>query len=314
MQQTLPPICLIEPLSLIGRELLQLLDERDLTTERIHAVHVGEEEEHQVADIGGEPALVAPLTETDQVPEGHLILIAGDPSPLRRPVLRKIIEERTEQPILDLARTGLIEEPVFSGPPAGKLWPPRAAVASPGATIVAQLAGPLVGLGLEAISAVVEVPASARGREAVEALARNAAARLQGLPADEGPEADLVAFDLTVGTKGRCAEEVALLLPGVETAIAEVRTGVFHGWAVHLGLSFSDRVHPDRILGMWDASDAVDRFDSGLLLSRVVESDRIHTGPLTLSSQGRQVTVTAAADGLRVGGAATALEILPALI
>lgn len=314
MQQTLPPICLIEPLSLIGRELLQLLDEQGFTPERVHALHVGEEDEHQVADIGGEPALVAPLTETEQVPEGHLVLIAGVPSPLRRPILRAVIEERTDQPILDLSGSGLIKEPVFSGPPTGKLWPPRAAVASPGSTIVAQLAGPLVGLGLEAVSAVVEVPASARGREAVEALAQNAAARLQGMPADGGPEDGLVAFDLTAGKVGRSPEEVALLLPGVETAIAEVRTGVFHGWAVHLGLRFSDRVHPDRIIGLWDASDAVDRFESGLFLSRVVETDRIHTGPLTMSSGGRQVTVSAAADGLRVGGAATALEILPALI
>jgi hypothetical protein len=225
-----------------------------------------------------------------------------------------VIEERTDQPILDLAGTGLIKEPVFSGPPTGKLWPPRAAVASPGATVVAQLAGPLVELGLTGLSAVVEVPASARGREAVQALARNAAARLQGVPAEEGEEDPFVSFDLTVGNEERCGEEVALLLPDVETAVAEVRAGVFHGWTVHLGLSFADRVHPDRILGLWDASDTVDRFESGLLLSRVVESNRIHTGPLTLSSGGRQVTVTAAVDGLRVGGAATALEILPALI
>ncbi len=314
MQPTLPPICLIEPLSLVGRELIQLFDERGFTPERVHALHVGEEDEHQVADISGEPALVAPLSETDQVPEGHVILIAGVPSPLRRPVLRTVLEERTDQPILDLAGTGLIEDPILAGPPTGKLWPPRARVASPGSTIVAQLAGPLVELGLRSLSSVIEVPASARGREAVEALARNAAARLQGLPAEEGAEADPVAFDLTIGNSTRCAEEVTLLLPDVETAVAEVRTGVFHGWVVHLGLRFSDRVHPDRILGLWGASDAVDRFESGPLLSRVVESERIHTGPLTLSSGGLQVTVTAAADGLRVGGAATALEILPALI
>lgn len=314
MSHSLPAICLLEPLSLVGRELLQLMEERELQPQRIVSFHLGDDEEHQVAEIGGEPAVVPPLDSPDQVPDGLPIVIAAPPEATRRGVLADLLAERAEQPVLDVARTGLVEDPLLAGAPPGKLWPPRAAVASPGATVVAQLAAPLAELGLEALTAVVEVPASASGREAVEALARQAAARLQGLPAEEDGGGAALAFDIAMAADAATAEEVARLLPGIESAVSDVYTGIFHGWVVHLSLRFESRVHADRILGRWEASGTVQQDGENLRLSGVVESDRIHIGPVRLSGAGRQVVVTAAADGLRVGGAATALEILPALI
>jgi aspartate-semialdehyde dehydrogenase len=315
MSHDLPAICLFEPLSLVGRELLQLMEERKLQPQRVVAFHLGADEEHQVAEIGGEPALVPPLESEDQVPEELPIIVAAPPEPARRQVLADLLGQRAEQPVLDIARTGLVEGPLLAGAPPGKLWPPRAVVASPGATVIARLAAPLAELGLEALAAVVEIPASASGRGAVESLARQAAARLQGLPVEEeGGEAAAMAFDIGMVADPAVSGEVARLLRGIESVVSEMRTGTFHGWVVHLSLRFGARVHRDRILGIWESSGTVQQVGEDLRLSGVMESDCIHIGPLRLSEAGRQAVVTAAADGLRLGGAATALEILPALI
>ncbi len=313
MATTLPPITLLEPLSLLGRELLQVLEERDAAPERLYTYHLQDDEEHQLAEITGEAGLVAPLTDDEALPAGSVVIIAGTPSPSRRAILEQALASDESLAVLDLAGTGLIEAPVLTGPPEGKLWPPRAAVGAPGTVAVAWLAAPLLDLGLEGIWAAVEVPASAGGREAVEALARQAVARLQGEPAaaEQGGPA---AFDVVPAPGRRVQSEIAGLFPGGGTAVTTVLAGVFHGWTVHLGLRFREPVREEIVLARWEASGAVVMEGPALRLSSVVESERLHVGPLELSAGGRQLAVTACADGLRVGGVATALEILPALV
>ncbi len=313
MTRTLPPIILLEPLSLLGRELLQVMEERDLVPDRVRFFHLGESEEHQVAELRGAAELVPPFSG-EELPSGDAVLvIAGTPSPGRREALERVLADDDSIAVLDMAGTGLIDGPVLAGPPATKLWPPRVTVASPGAATVYGLAAPLLDEGLEGVWAAVEVPASARGREGVEAMARRATARLQGIP-PAGEDGPAEAFDLAPAEDGRSAAEIAALLPDVASSTAEVLVGVFHGWTVHVGLRFSNPVTAGRILARWDAAGTITRDGAALRLSAVVESDTIHTGPLALSADGRQLAVTACADGLRVGGATTALEILPALV
>ena len=314
MSHDLPAICLLEPTSLLGRELLQVMEERRMQPRTVLGFHLGAGEEQQVAEILGEPALVGPLEEPEQVPEGSVLLIAGKPSEARRSVLQALLAGRPHQPVLDLVGTGLVEGPVLAGAPGEPLRPPRAVVASPGAAVIAGLVRPLLGLGVESVWAVAEVPASASGAGAVEALAGQAAARLQGLPPEEAPGAPVLAFDLVPGEPGRTAAHAQALLPGVEIAACEVRAGTFHGWIVHLGLRFAGPVPPGRLLELWTEAGTVSHDGDRFRLSGVVESEQIHVGPLAVSEPGRQVVVTAAADGLRVGGAATALEILDTLI
>jgi len=313
MSRTLPPITLLEPLSLAGREFLQVMEERDAVPERLRFFHLGEAEEHQVAELAGSAELVPPFSGETPLPPGGVVLIAAPPSPARRQTLADALAADESLAVLDMAGTGLAGGPVLAGPPEAKLWPPRAAVASPGAAIVHALAAPLLDLGLEGVWAAVEVPASARGREGVETMAQQAAARLQGLPPaeDGGPAA---AFDLAPAAEGRSAAEIAALLPDVPVAATETLAGVFHGWTVHVGLRFGRSVPAEAILGRWEASGAITADGPSLRLTSVVESDTVHVGPLALSADGRQAAVTACADGLRIGGAVTALEILPALV
>ena len=314
MSQNLPAICLLEPLSLLGRELLQVMDERDARPERVLGFHLSRENEQQVAEILGEPALVAPLTAVEQVPEETPLVIAGPVSEGRRPVLQALLAQRPNQPVLDLAGAGLVQGPVLAGPPEESIRPPQVVLASPGAAAVSGLVRPLRELGVQAISAVVEVPASAWGREAVESLARRASARLQGLPAEEASGADSApAFDVVPNPEGRTAADLRQLLPGVEIAALEVRVGVFHGWIVHLGLGFAEPVHPERLGELWKTTGHIDLAGPEFRLSATVESDRIHVGPFAVSEGGGQVVVTAAVDGLRLAAAA-ALEILPVLV
>lgn len=314
MSRNLPAICLLEPLSLLGRELLQLMEERGPRPERVLEFHLGRDDDQQVAEILGEPALVQPLTAGEQVPEEAPLVIAGPVSEERRPVLRALLAQRPTQPVLDLAGTGLVRGPVLTGPPEAPIQPPQVVLASPGAAAVAGLVRPLREFGVRSISAVVEVPASARGREAVESLARRAAARLQGLPPEEAPGTDSApAFDLVPNGEGRTAADLRQLLPGVEIAAFEVRVGMFHGWTVHLGLRLAEPVHPERLGELWKTTGNIVLDGPEFRLSGTVESDRIHVGPLAVSEAGGQVAVTAAVDGLRLAAAA-ALEILPVLV
>ena len=311
MSPTLPPIVLLEPQSLLGRELLQLMEERDLRPERLVCRHLGGEPEHRVTEILGSAEVVPPLGE-GALPAGSVVVIAAPPEGEVRERLESALAADPTLPVLDIAGTGLVEGPVLAGAPAVRPDPPRAVVASPGAAVAYRLARPLREFGIEAVWVAVAVPASAEGMEAVEALARHARGRLQGAGGE--PKGAWAAFDLLTGWSGRTGRELAALLPGTAVAAVEARAGTFHGWAVHVGVRFGAAVDGSAVREAWESVEGLELAGEPLRLTAVTESDAVHVATPVLSADGRTLAVTALADGLRVGGAATALEILPALV
>ena len=312
MDRTLPPICLLDPLSLVGRELLRLLERRRA---RVAYRHTLAGDEHQVAELGGQAELVPPLGEPEDVPGDAVLVLTAEPAPGRREILEELLEQRPGLPVLDLSPTAVLTGPtVAAGPLPAPPDPPRVRVASPVAAALHHLSGPLRELGLAGLTAVVEVPASASGTEWIERLAGQAAARLAGRPPEPLPDGTVLAFNLVTGTDPALAAEVAQLLPGVPAAVTVARPGTFHGWAVHLGAAFSRPVDTGSVVAAWRASGRIEVVSGRLELGAATERDEVLVSPPSLSADGRFLVTVAALDGLRVGCAATALEILPTLL
>jgi len=310
MRRRLPPIHLLDPLTLTGRELLDLL--RDAGA-RASFAHTREEDEHQIAELAGRAELVPPLADPDDVPGDAVVVVTAEPAPDRREALEALLAGRPQQRVLDLAPRPVVPgATVAATAPPRRPEPPRLRVASPGAAGLHHLLEPLEPLGLEAATAVVERPASAAGMEGVERLAGQAAARLQGRPPDPLPDGAVLAFNLLAETDPDLADEVGQLLPRTPVAVTAARSGAFHGWAIHLGLAFAAATRPDAVAEAWRGSGRIEVVRGPLALDRATERDRVLATVPEVA--GRHAVTVAVLDGLRVGGAATALEILPALL
>ena len=100
------------------------------------------------------------------------------------------------------------------------------------------------------------------------------------------------------------------MVPNVPLAVTRSLSGVFHGHLAHLGLVFADRVDPDDVRDALSQTEGIEIADLPVSLDGVADRDFAIITPPVMSPDGRQLAVTAMADGLRVGGALTAIDIL----
>jgi aspartate-semialdehyde dehydrogenase len=91
-------------------------------------------------------------------------------------------------------------------------------------------------------------------------------------------------------------------------------TGCFHGHVAQLALFFEDAVEEHEVLEALREDERIAEPDQEISLEACTGGSLVALSMPRLSNDGRLLAVTAMVDGLRVGGAATALEVLRSLL
>ncbi len=307
-------LLILDPLTLAGREFLNSGDLLDRLGLEFDFRHTAVDDEHQIAEISRGPALVPPLDSVDEL-EGHdAILVASDCQGSRHDHLIEFLDRNPNALVIDLARlAGLMDR---TTPATGREAPEsrHIRVAHPALVVTSRLVDVLVHFGdLRGTLAIVD-PVSVYGREAVELLAGQSSRRLQGGPADELIYGHVRAFNVVAIDGFDLQEEAAQVMPSVPLAVTHSLSGVFHGHLAHLGLTFADPVDPGDVRDALLQIEGIEISDLPVSLNAAADRDFAIITPPVMSPDGRQLAVTVMADGLRIGGALTAIDILEDLL
>jgi aspartate-semialdehyde dehydrogenase len=157
-------------------------------------------------------------------------------------------------------------------------------------------------------------PVSSLGGESIELLARQAGHRLQGAPVEEKIDGAVLAFSTLAGVDEYLWEEASAALPDLDVSVTRCISGCFHGHVAHVGLKFDGSPAENEV---WEALEADPKLvihDPPLSLDSIPDTDYVSLTPPRLSRTQQHLAVTLMVDGLRIGGAITALEILSSLL
>lgn len=307
-------ILILDPLTLRGRELLISSDRLEVLVSEWDFRHTDLDEEHQIADMIQGPALVPPLEGSEDFNGADVIVVASDGWSSRHEHLLAHLDDNPETILLDL--TGFENLRDRTTPSVGEVGPDsrQLRVAHPALFGTSRIVEVLSHLGALGGSLAVVDPASAYGREAVEILARQAAQRVQGAPVEDRVHGHILAFNSVAVESDDLQEDAALVLPGLPLALSRCLSSTFHGHLAHLGLSFESRVEPSAVRDVLEQAEGIEIDSLPLSLDSVPDRDEVIVTPPTMSPDGTQLALTMMTDGLRVGGALTAVEILEGLI
>jgi len=305
---------ILDPLTLRGRELLLCSDQLDGIVGEWDFRHTDLDEEHQIADMIQGPALVPPLEGLDDFEGADVIVIASDGWSSRHEHLLTYLDNNPETILLDL--TGFENLRDRTTPSTGDVGPEsrQLRVAHPALFATSRVVEVLSHLGAVSGSLAVVDPASAYGREAVEILARQATQRVQGAKIEDRVHGHILAFNSIALESDALQDDASLILPDLPLAVTRTLSSSFHGHLAHLGLSFERRVEPDDVRDVLAQAEGIEIESPPISLDSVPDRNHVVVTPPTLSPDGSQLALTMMADGLRIGGALTAVEILEALI
>ncbi len=307
-------ILVLDPLTLVGREFLRNHERLGALVSDLEFRHTALDDEHQIADFALGPALVPPLSDPEELTGFDAVVVASDGVSSRHDHLLVFLDDQPDAAVVDLSRLGCLDDrtrPSIGGPPtdARQLRVAHPALVATAAVI--EVLAPFGGLhgSLAAID-----PVSAFGREAVELLARQAGHRIQGAPVEERIDGHVLAFNLVAIESDELQREASLLLQNVSLAVTRCLSGCFHGHIAHLGVGFSQKLEASDIGEALSQAETITVQDLPLSLDSTIDSDQVvATAPL-VSSDGSEMAITLMADGLRIGGALTAIDVLESLV
>jgi len=308
-------LLIIDPLTLLGREILQTIEREPALSGEIGYLHTTADEEHQIAELGGKPALVPPLTGANDLAGCSAVLVASESEGPRLEHLVSFIESDAATPIVVAGRPGSMRDlTVPVAEPAASPSDYHVRVAHPALVATSILAGAL--RDLEPVSATVAAvdPVSSMGGKAIESLARQAAQRLSGGQVEELIDDHLLAFNLIAVEDDDLNEDASVVLPGMDMSVTRSLAGRFHAHVAHIGLGFQHPVEDPDLRDALLADPRVLICDTPFTADSVTDSDNVTVYSPRLSRNRRQLAVTAMVDGIRIGGAITALEILRSIL
>jgi len=307
-------ILVLDPLTLMGKELLASRERLDALAGSVEFRHTAEDDEHQIAEFGGEPALVPPLTSEDNLEDFEAIVVTSDLYMPRHELLLAHLDNHPDAAFVDTTRMASLRDrslPSLGAPGAESR---QLRVAHPALVATSAVVEVLTHLGRLAGSLAAVDPVSEKGREAIECLAQQARQRGQGAAVKELIDDHVLAFNLVAVESDELQEDATRLLPDIPLAVSRSVAGFFHGHLANLGLSFDAPVKLEAVNEALSLATGIERASLPLSLDTIPDHDRVVVTPPSLSSDGRQLALTAMADGLRIGGAITAMDILEMLI
>ena len=308
-------ILITDPLTLIGREFLRCLEDAPDLAVEVDYRHTSTDDEHQIAELGAKPGLVPPLDDPAEIAGLGVVVVTSDTETERTGHLEDLLIRHPEVTLVDVSRLPRLAE--LTIPAIGETvgttdrWHLR--VAHPSLVAAAKI---LIALRpLEPIRGSVAAvdPVSAFGRGALESLANQAGHRMQGGSPDESIGGHVLAFNQVAVDADALNEEAADLIPGIPLAVTRTLSGCFHGHLAHIAIELAEPVDDPELRDAFDTADDIVIGEPPISLEVVPDRDHVLLAPPQLSPDRRIVSMTAMMDGLRLGGALTAVEILRAM-
>ena len=239
----------VDPDTLVGRDVKAVLRERGFPAAHTHLFHTGDPSAGLLTDDEGEAAYVSPL-EPDGLSGCHVAFLCGPPESTAR-----FLAGRTADGCLAIDLSGQRSAGAFVDALRGALPAPLPSgdllvLREPAASVLADAVAALEPLSaVAAVTAAIDRPASDLGKDALDELFQQAIAiaSFRSVPKDRlgaqsafnvFPPADADAFDARVAADVR-----ALLGRDLPLAVLSARTGVFHGTTLRVALRF-DGVAP----------------------------------------------------------------------
>ena len=303
-------ILVLDPLTLIGREFLGCTDRLEELVGEFDFRHTDLDEEHQIAEIAAGPALVPPLENSDELDGFDAIVVASDGVSSRHDHLRSFLDDHPETLLVDLSRLKCLDGIAVPSIGASDPMERRLRVAHPTLVAAAKICEVLTHFGrLSGTLAAID-PVSTFGREGVDLLVDQARRRIQGGAVDERILGHILAFNAVAVDPDELQREASLLLPEISLAVTHGLCGNFHGHLGCIGLGFSRSVEPGEISEALSQADGIEITSFPVSLDTVPDNDWVLVTAPVISPDGTQLAITTMADGLRVGGALTAIDIL----
>ena len=305
-------ILIVDPLTLMGRELTRCIEETPDLAVEVDYRHTAEDDEHQIAELGAEPALVPPLDDAGDTGNAGIVVIASDTETERTRHLEDLLTRHPDLTVVDVGRVpGLFE---LTAPALGNRMPPpetrHLRVAHPALAATAAVLDATRFLSPVRGSVAAVEPVSVFGRDALETLVHQAGRRLQGGDPDHDIGGHVLAFNQVAVESEGLTVEAAELLPEVSLAVTRISTGCFHGHVAHLNLEFAAEIEEPDLREALESTGRLLLADPPLALDMVTDRDQVLLTQPQISTDRRLVAFTTMVDGLRLGGAVTAVEIL----
>jgi len=305
-------ILIVDPLTLIGRELARCIEATPDLAFEIDYRHTSADDEHQVTELGAAPALVPPLEDSDDTGGAGIILVTSDTETERTGLLEDLMIRHPEITVIDLSRMPKLMD--LTSPAVGSttLKPERChlRVAHPALAATTAVLNALRPLGPVRGSVAAVDPVSIFGRDALEILVHQAGRRMQGGTPDHAIDGHMLAFNQIAVDSDALTEEAAELIRDVPLAVTRTLAGNFHGHMAHLSIELADPVDDPDLRDAFEAASQVVLGEAPISLDLVPDRDHVLLTQPQISPDRRMVAMTALVDGLRIGGALTAAEIL----
>jgi aspartate-semialdehyde dehydrogenase len=307
---------LVEPTTLLGRDVKAVLKERGFPAARIHLFHQTPQPGGILTADDDEVAFVAPLTP-DALETCTIAFLCGSAADTQR-----FLATRTDSClVIDLSgarREGPPAAPSEDGAPRALPAGNVLAAPHPVAYVLAEAIAVVDALAPVAeATAAIDRPASELGKAALDELFEQAVALAAFRPVPKEQLGTQGAFNAWVPAdaelyEGRVAADVSALLGRpLPLGILSARAGVFHGHLLRLELRLAAEAPTSAALlaAFRGRSDAFEVVDPENLSGPVESAARDETLVLRLDSSGRRVRLTLASDHLRRGGAILAVRL-----
>ena len=305
-------ILIVDPLTLIGRELARCIENTPDLAFEIDYRHTAADDEQQITELGAEPALVPPLTDPDDTGGASIIVVTSEAETDRTGVLEDLMIRHPEVTVVDVSRLPRLMDLTAPAIGISALTAERnhLRVAHPALAATAAVLGALGPLDpVRGCVAAVD-PVSVFGREAIEVLVHQAGRRMQGGVPEHDIDGHTLAFNQVAVDSDALTEEAAELFRQFPLAVTRTLAGNFHGHLAHLAIELAEPVDDPDLRDAFESAPSVVLGETPISLDLVPDRDHVLLTQPQISPDRRMVAMTAMVDGLRIGGALTAVDIL----
>lgn len=307
-------VALIEPTSLLGRDVRAVLEEKSFPIAKLHLLHAGVQKEGRLTRDDDEALYVAPLT-VDSLELCQIAFLCGGSERTA-----SFLSSRTDSClVIDLSglRTGGPFVVPSDDPavvlPSGNLYLTPDSISY----VVADIVKRLEALErVEGVTVAVDRPVSELGREALDELFAQSIALAAFRPVPKDVLKTQAAFNLfhppdSEAFEARVVEDFNRLMKrSLPVAVLSARAGVFHGNHMRIEIRFAaDAPSRDELRRVLFEGPEYADVDSEDLSGPVESAGRDETLVLRVGSKDRSAFIAVASDPLRQPGALLALRI-----
>ncbi len=310
-------LTILDPTSLLGREIIERLA-RVSPGVRPRLFHTNAEPEHLIAQVGGEPALVAPLADLDELAGSAIVLLTAPPA--AEAASERLLAWLRAHPrvaLVDCTQPGIAGSAarcvVNSAPPV-RPSPPWYHLPDPALAAPIRLLAALAPLAPEAAHITVLCPAAGFGADALDELAAQGAGRLSGHPESKARHLPgVLAFDLIPAPGERSAlleAQLVEIFPHLDATVSAIDAGIFHGHLATVLASCASGCTLERARALVRSAPGMrlPRRNEVTTVAGAVKQGGIVCGDVRV--HGRSVSAWVCADGLRVGGAEAVVDLV----